>query len=228
MDGAPGAWIVLGYVVGTFPSAWLVSRVHRSDALEDQVDRRAGETDAHVLAARHLGWRWSAVAAAADVAKGFLWVLAARHLGGQAGGVVAASGVAVVAGHEFPWYARDFAGRGLAAAAGVYLALLPVEMVIAGVIIVAGIVFRVGGVASTVALASVPIVATLAGQPWPFVAMAVAVFVLVMVRRLQGVGVVIRAGTPAAQAIWYRAVFDTSGPPPRKRQARPSQGSAER
>jgi glycerol-3-phosphate acyltransferase PlsY len=227
VDSAAVTWIVLGYVAGTFPSTWLVSRIHRSASLDAEVNRRAGETDAHLLAARHLGWGWSAVAAAADVAKGLLWVLAARQVGGQTDGVVAASGVAVVAGHAFPWYARDFAGRGLAAAAGVYLALLPVEMVIAAVLIVAGIVLRVGGVASTVALATVPIVAAFEGQPWPFVAMAVAIFVLVVLRRLQGVGDVIRAGTSPGRAIWYRAVFDTSGPPKGRRQDHPSQDPAE-
>jgi glycerol-3-phosphate acyltransferase PlsY len=227
MDGAAAAWIAGGYVAGTFPSTWLLSRVRRSARLDAEVDRRAGEADAHVLAARHLGWGWSAVAAAADVAKGLLWVLAARELGGQGDGVVAASGVAVVAGHAFPWYARDFAGRGLAAAAGVYLALLPVEMAIAGVIILGGMGLRVGGVASTVALAIVPVVAAFEGQPWPFVAMAAAIFVLVVLRRLQGVGDVIRAGTPPGRAIWYRAVFDTSGAPRGGRRGRAPQGPAE-
>jgi glycerol-3-phosphate acyltransferase PlsY len=225
VDGKALVWIIGGYVAGTFPSTWLVGRVHRS-VLDAEADRRAGETDAHVLVARHLGWRWSVVAAAADVAKGLLWVIAARELGGQGNGVVAAAGVAVVAGPAFPWYARDFAGRGLAAAAGVYLVLLPVEMVIAGVVIVAGIALRVGGVASTVALATVPIVAAFEGQPWPFVAMAVGIFVLVVVRRLQGVGDVIRAGTPPGLAIWYRAVFDTSARPTRgRRPAGPSRGA---
>ena len=36
-----------------------------------------------------------------------------------------------MAGHAFPFYRRAMAGRGVAAAAGVFLVVLPVEMAIA-------------------------------------------------------------------------------------------------
>src|SRR5439155_171342 len=124
-----------------------------------------------------------------------------------------ATGVAVVAGHAFPLYRRAMAGRGVAAAAGVFLVVLPVEMAIAGALIVAGLVLRTTSLGTTVGLASVPAVAAARGQPGPFIALALALFALIVGRRLEGVGVVVRAGVSPAQALWYRVGFDSSGPP---------------
>ena len=53
------------------------------------------------------------------------------------------------------------------------------------------------------------------GQPGPFVALALVLFALILGRRLEGVGAVVRAGVRPAQALWYRVVFDSSGPPRR-------------
>jgi glycerol-3-phosphate acyltransferase PlsY len=181
----------------------------------EEAGRTAGETDAHLVLARHLGGGWAAAAAAADVLKGLVFLLVARTAGGVSPGWLAATGVAVVAGHSFPFYARHMAGRGMAATAGVYLALLPLEMVVAGLIIVAGAALRATGLASTVALAVVPVLAVILGEPAAYVWMAVAILALVVLRRLEGVGASIRAGVPPARAVWYRAVFDVSLPTPR-------------
>ena len=54
-----------------------------------------------------------------------------------------------MAGHAFPFYRRAMAGRGVAAAAGVFLVVLPVEMAIAGALIVAGLVLRTTSLGTT-------------------------------------------------------------------------------
>jgi glycerol-3-phosphate acyltransferase PlsY len=161
----------------------------------------------------HLGVGWMALTATLDVLKGFLWVLAARHWGQLGDGWLALAGVAVVIGHSFPFYARQMAGRGLAAASGVYLALLPWEMVVAGVLIVIGGALRSTSLATTVGMATVPVVAAFTGQPGAFVAMSLAVFAILMIRRLEGVGSVIRSGISPARAVLYRCVFDLSAAP---------------
>src|SRR5205823_2151174 len=81
---------------------------------------------------------WAAVAATFDVGKALVFVLAARRWGSLDDPWLALVGVAVMLGHSFPFYAREMAGRGLAATAGVYLVLLPIQMVVAGLIIEAG------------------------------------------------------------------------------------------
>lgn len=227
MFGRGLAWAAGGYLAGTFPSTWLVARAKRSSALIAASRRSSGETDAHILMTVHLGVGWMALAATVDVLKGFLWVIAARHWGHLDDGWLAVAGMAVVLGHSFPFYAQQMAGRGLAAAAGVYLALLPWEMVLAGLLIVVGGTFRATGLFTTVGMAVVPVAAAITGQPGAFVAMAVAVFAILVIRRLEGVGAVIRSGISPSRAILYRCVFDSStapraakwfrsgGPPPR-------------
>ena len=63
-------------------------------------------------------------------------------------------------------------------------------------------------------MASVPVAAAWQGQPHAFVSMAVVVFGLLMARRLEGVGEVIRSGVPAARAVLSRCLFDASAVPP--------------
>lgn len=208
-------WAAGAYLAGTLPSTFVVAKLKGARGLLDAAGRDAGETDAHILMTRCLGPRWSALAATADVLKALLYVLAARHWGGVSTGWLAVVGVLVVAGHSFPFYATRMAGRGLSAAAGVFLVVLPWEMVVAGVIIVLGVLARRSGLASTLALALIPVMAALQGQPLPFVAMAASIFVLIMVRRLQGVRSVAAAGVPMPKAVLYRCVFDSSGHPAR-------------
>jgi acyl phosphate:glycerol-3-phosphate acyltransferase len=208
------AWAAGGYLAGTFPSTWIVARAKRATPILTAAGRRSGETDPHILMAKHLGVGWTALAATLDVVKGFVYILAAREWGHLADPWLALTGVAVVLGHSYPFYARRMAGRGLAAMAGVTLVLLPVEMTICGVLIVIGGVTRTTGLSTTVGIASVPVVAAIQGQPGSFVAMAAAILAIIMIRRLEGVGEVIKGGTRPAKAALYRCVFDSSGPPP--------------
>ncbi|MGH2723647.1 MAG: glycerol-3-phosphate acyltransferase [Actinomycetota bacterium] len=214
-------WVVGGYVVGTLPATYLVARARRATAVLGGSYRDASEGDAHILMTRHLGGAWSALAATLDVGKGFAYPLLARHAGGLGPEWLALVGVAVVVGHGWPPYARWMAGRGLSAAAGVLLALLPWGMVVAGVIILTGIVLRYTGPASTIGLAAAAPIAAVQGQPAAFVAMVGAILAVIMLRRVEGVGQVVRRGVSWPVALYYRAVWDTDGP-----HERPAEGQA--
>jgi glycerol-3-phosphate acyltransferase PlsY len=214
MDSSIALWVAGGYLAGTLPSTWLVSRALGAHGLIRASRRDAGEDDAHVVVARRLGGGWGALAAILDVSKGIVFTLAARRWGQLPDAWLAMAGAAVVVGHAFPFYARSMAGRGLAAAAGVFLVLVPFEMVAAGLTMCVGFLVRQSGLFSTVGFGSVFLVASVRGQPEAFVAMALAIFVLVVIRRLEGVGEVVRTtGLSRTRAAYYRAVFDSSGPP---------------
>lgn len=208
-------WVAGAYVAGTFPSTLIVAVASgvRGRALLKAAGWSAGETDPHILMPKYLGTLPAALAATLDVLKGLLVVLAARHWGHLSVEWLAFVGLAAVAGHAFPLYARRMSGRGLATAAGVLLVLLPVEMVVAGLLIVVGGLVRNSGLLSTIGLASVPFVAALQGQPGVLVSMGAGIVALVWLRRLVGVGDVIRGGVPPLRAIWYRLVYDSSGAP---------------
>src|SRR5205807_6512476 len=113
-------WAAGGYLAGTFPSAWIVARAKGATGILTAAGRSAGETDPHILMAKHLGVGWTALAATVDVLKGLMYVIAARQWGHLGNGWLALVGVLVVVGHSFPFYAQQMAGRGVAAAAGVY------------------------------------------------------------------------------------------------------------
>jgi glycerol-3-phosphate acyltransferase PlsY len=208
-------WSAGAYLAGTFPSTMLVARAKHATTLLSSAERSSGEKDAHILMTKHLGVGWTALAATLDVLKGLIYVAVARHVGQVDNAWLALVGVLIVVGHTFPFYARQMAGRGLAGAAGVFLVLLPVEMTIAGILIVIGGATRNTSLSSTIGMGSVPVVSAVQGQPGAFVAMSAAIFAILMIRRLEGVGDVIRGGISPWRAILYRTVFDSSGPPAR-------------
>lgn len=209
---AIAGWALIGYACGSLPAAWIVATiVRRRDALAG-VRRDVGEADAHLLLKVHAGRAaWSA--AAMDVLKGFTVVVLAVRLAGPY--EIAACAVAAVCGHCWPPFLYRFAGRGLATAAGTFLAFLPVEMVIAGLVRVVGSLVRAGGLLSTVGFVSVPVIAWLRGQPIPYVVGSAAINVLIVLRRLEGLEDDVRSGAPLHRVLYRRAVLDASARPVR-------------
>src|SRR5206468_560515 len=98
-------------------------------------------------------------AATVDATKAGLYPLAARGFGHLPPAWVALVGLVLVLGYAFPLFARATAGRGLAASAGVLLALLPAPMVIGGVVILLGMLLHRTGPASTLGFALIPLAA---------------------------------------------------------------------
>jgi glycerol-3-phosphate acyltransferase PlsY len=222
MTGRGILWVLAGYLAGTLPSTWLVAKAARAGQVQSEARRRAGEADPHVLITKYLDWKWAALASTADVLKGFLFILVAREAGHLTDAWLAAAAVAVVLGHTFPPYLTRWAGRGLAASAGVLLILLPVEMVIAGLLYLLGALLRASGLFSTIGFASIPVTAAIRGQPAAFVVMGVVIVAILVARRLEGVTGVVRSGVPWPRAILYRAVFDASSRPNAHGTRRPS------
>jgi len=218
VNGGRLAWIVGAYAAGTFPSAYLVARLTRADQVIRAARRGKSEGDAHVLIDKLVGKAWGSIAAAMDVLKGFGYALAAKYPGHLPTAWLAAVGVLVVVGHSFPFYLQALAGRGLSAASGVLLALVPVGMVVAGVIIVLGYVTGSTGPATTVGFALTPLVAVLQGQPEAMAVMATCIFGVILLRRLPGVSEAASvAGWPKALA--RRLAFDSDSPSHRRRRA---------
>jgi acyl phosphate:glycerol-3-phosphate acyltransferase len=202
-------WALIGYAAGSFPSAWFVAaRMGRMDVL-DGVRRNTGEFDAHLLL-KQVGGRAASIAAALDVLKGLVPVLIAARVVYAQPHDIAACAVGVVAGHCWPAFQWRLAGRGVAAAAGVFLAVLPVEMVIAGIVRLLGSVMKVGGLSSTVGYVAIPLIAWYRGQPAPYIFAAAIINLLIFARRLEGVEEDISAGMPRHIAVFRRVVFDAS------------------
>lgn len=111
-----------GYLIGTLPSADIVTRV----ATRGRVDiRRVGTGNPGAAnVAGVLGRKWGAVVMVADVAKG----IAACRLGGRlaGGGGAHVAGPAAVAGHCYPAWDGFDGGKGVATSSGQLLATFPI------------------------------------------------------------------------------------------------------
>jgi acyl phosphate:glycerol-3-phosphate acyltransferase len=204
-------WVTGGYLVGTFPSTYLIARAKGATTVLSAADRRRSEADAHVLMKAHMGGGWGALAATIDVVKGFVFVLVARRYGGLPDSWVAIVGVILVMGYTFPFYAQAMSGRGLAASAGVLLALLPIPMIVTGIIILLGFVAHSTGPASTLGFAAAPVAAWMQGQPGSLSVMAAAIFGILLLRRLEGVSEA-AARWGWSRALWRRLLFDADVP----------------
>jgi glycerol-3-phosphate acyltransferase PlsY len=125
---------VLGYLLGSLPSADLASRAATRGGVDLRVagSGNPGATNA----AKVLGRRWGAAVLAADIAKGVGAGFAGRALAGDAGAYLAAT--LVIAGHILPPWSRFRGGKGVATSAGACLAVfpayLPIYLVLAAAI----------------------------------------------------------------------------------------------
>src|SRR5438105_4083522 len=108
-------------------------------ALVAIADRSRSEADAHILIRDHIGMGWMVLAATIDVTKAGLYPLAARRFGNLPASWVALVGFILVLGYAFPLFAKATAGRGLGAAAGVMLALIPIPMIVGGLVTALGV-----------------------------------------------------------------------------------------
>jgi acyl phosphate:glycerol-3-phosphate acyltransferase len=109
-----------GYLLGSFPTAFLV--VHRKSNIDV---RSAGTGNVGTLNTFVVtGSKWTAaIVLLVDLLKGVLAVVLAMQLLGDTFTVKATAGVSAVLGHNFPVWLGFKGGRGLATAAGVFIAL---------------------------------------------------------------------------------------------------------
>jgi acyl phosphate:glycerol-3-phosphate acyltransferase len=112
---------VLGYAIGTFPSADLVARRVSRGTID--LRRSGSGNPGGANAVNVLGRRAGYSIMVADIGKGALACTAARAVGGATGAHVA--GVGAVVGHCFPVWKGFRGGKGVGASVGQCLATFP-------------------------------------------------------------------------------------------------------
>ena len=127
--------VLIGYVIGMFPSADLVARI----ATRGRVDLRAtgSGNPGGLNAARVLGKKWGLLVIVLDTAKGTLAGFVGLALGDAA---AYAAATAVIAGHCWPVWNGFRGGKGVAAAGGSFIAVFPPMVPINGVVTLAVVV----------------------------------------------------------------------------------------
>ncbi|MEX2156101.1 MAG: glycerol-3-phosphate 1-O-acyltransferase PlsY [Gemmatimonadales bacterium] len=157
-------WILAAYLLGATPTSYLAGKLGRGIDLREHGSKNLGATNVY----RILGWKYAIPVALIDIAKGAIPVL---FFAGWAGAserpwLPVALGGAAVLGHMFSPYVSFKGGKGVATAAGMFLALAPIAVLLA--IAVWGICLWLTGyvsLSSIIAVASVPLWVWLTGFP---------------------------------------------------------------
>jgi acyl phosphate:glycerol-3-phosphate acyltransferase len=125
---------LVGYLVGTFPTADLVTRL----ATRGKVDIRTvgSGNPGGFNAMRAVGKGWGVVVIVIDLLKGALAAGLGWLIGGDAGAYAGAT--AGVAGHVFPVWFGFRGGKGVATAAGALLVVFPGCWAVGAAVIAAG------------------------------------------------------------------------------------------
>ena len=169
--------ILLGYLAGSVPFAYLLARRRGIDV------RRVGSGNvgaANVL--RTTGpWR-GVIVMALDMAKGMIAVTVAMGLAGGTT-LMALAGAAAIVGHIYPVWLRFHGGKGVAVAAGVFTLLSPLAAAAAaGLFLVIAWVTRYVSLGSMAATVALPPAAWILGSPMPVVLVAAGSAVLILFR----------------------------------------------
>ncbi len=156
--------ILAAYLLGATPTSYIAGKLGRGIDLREHGSRNLGATNVY----RILGWKYAIPVALFDIAKGAIPVLFLARWAGAAEHpwLPVMVGGAAVLGHMFSPYVSLKGGKGVATAAGMFLALAPVAVLLA--ILVWGICLWLTGyvsVSSIVAVASVPLSVWLLGYP---------------------------------------------------------------
>jgi glycerol-3-phosphate acyltransferase PlsY len=117
--------VLAGYLLGSFPSAYIAGRLVKGRDI-----RRVGGGNVGTLnTLREVGFVPGLLVFVADAAKGALAILVAKWLGVNEITIFIA-GLASVAGHSWPVFLRFKGGRGGATGYGIFLALAPLAAAI--------------------------------------------------------------------------------------------------
>lgn len=119
-------WLLGAYLLGAVPASYVAGRIRGID-LREHGSKNLGATNVY----RVLGWRYAIPVACFDVVKG---AAAVGLLGRWANGpewLPVALGVTAVLGHLFSPFVAFKGGKGVATAAGMFLALAPLAVLIA-------------------------------------------------------------------------------------------------
>ena len=142
--------ILASYLLGATPTSYIAGKLGRGIDLRDHGSKNLGATNVY----RILGWKYAIPVALVDIAKGAVPVLVFSH----PVWLSIAVGAAAVLGHMFSPYVSFKGGKGVATAAGMFLALAPVAVLLA--IAIWGICLWLTGyvsLSSIIAVLSVPL-----------------------------------------------------------------------
>jgi glycerol-3-phosphate acyltransferase PlsY len=119
-----GVMLLLAYLIGATPTSYVAAKLGRGIDLREHGSRNLGATNVY----RVLGWRYALPVGLIDAAKGALPIVVLGPWSNGPGWFRVGLGVAAVVGHVFSPFVRFRGGKGVATAAGMFLALAPLAV----------------------------------------------------------------------------------------------------
>lgn len=170
--------LMAAYLIGAFPSSYVIARMTRGIDLRQHGSGNLGATNAF----RVLGWKAATPVFILDIFKGWLPAFAFPRIDGSDRWELAlAYGAAAIIGHVFSIYVGFKGGKGVATGAGVFLALAPVAVLITTIIwIVLVFTTKTVSIGSIVAAAALPVAVFVVGAHTSVLALAVALSAFVI------------------------------------------------
>jgi len=182
--------IIIGYLLGSIPTAYIVSRIRKGIDIRNIGSLNMG--GANVM--REIGAREGVLVGLIDIAKGAGAILIAQALNISELWVFGA-GFAALVGHNFPVFARFRGGRGSATIIGIFLVLAPEAMLIT--LVVVAIPFfttRKFGAALLIGFGLLPLFVWLLEGSLALVRYALVIDVFMLIRNLSGIKQIVAKG----------------------------------
>ena len=204
-----GLLILAAYLLGSVPAAYLAAKWSRGIDLRQYGSGNVGASNLLTITSK-----WIAIPVIIfDVGKGMVMVWAAQLLGlGIAEQVTV--GLAAIIGHNWPVFLRFYGGRGALTTIGVLLILTPLLALILLAIAFLFSPFGQLALGTTVAMVALPLFSWFFSQPLrieeplPLTLGFLAIFIILLIRRLTAPRTSLSASVTPGQLIINRLLFD--------------------
>lgn len=177
-------WAVLGYLMGSIPFGYLLTRLFVGRDIRREGSGNIGATNV----SRTLGWRGGLATMLLDAAKGAAPVALAAHFNPHplAAGL---AGLGAVLGHCYPLFLGFKGGKAMATSLGVFLVLAPLPCLAAvGFFILVIALTKFVSLGSMLTAVGFPFLLLLFRKPEPYAVMAACIAGLIVWRHRENIG----------------------------------------
>ena len=203
------AAVVIAYLIGSIPTAYLVGKYIGDADLTEVGSKNIGASNAY----SQLGSRWAGFVVIIDVfIKGSIPVfIASDTVLGLGLGIQEAVGIASVIGHDWSVFLKFRGGRGIATTEGAIIVLsLPLAFAYPALPALAVLVSpgKDSAVWWLIATLAVPVWVLLLGLPNEIIWFSIALIIVTLLKRMTSNSLRGADGTISATLLWNRLVFD--------------------
>ena len=197
--------MVLAYLIGSFPTAYLVARLRKGVDIRDVGSRNVGAMNVFYK----VGFWWGMVTLLVDIGKGAAGVAVAKYLVGMENYVWTPylwqylAGFCVVLGHNFPIFLKFKGGKGGAACIGILMFLMPWGVPIyLGTFLLLLLILRSPTISYMIAFFSFGFIGWFINHSWEFIVYTLVLTMLPLLRYIPRLIEMRRSG-----GSWKRVVY---------------------